>query len=181
MKVRRETDGGNLRFRSCAQRSPVVLVVPPGALFITSKEGRKMAKKTPQEVAKKWAERLQAAKPQIESGVRSVTVAPTQKAAAKADKYVAGVQRAVEENRFQRGLQKVSLADWQQSMIVKGLQRLSNGVKAAEGKVEQFQAEFLPYVESVQARVNAMPNDTEEQRDQKMLENARMLRQFKRK
>jgi hypothetical protein len=135
---------------------------------------------TPQEVAKKWVQATQNSKAAVEAGVRAVTVSPTQKAAAKADKYLAGVQRAVDSRRFQNGLNRVTLQDWQNAMLTKGTQRIAGGVKEAEGKFTAFMSDFLPFVQSVQAAVKAMPDDTEQDRENRMLENVRRLRQFTR-
>lgn len=139
-----------------------------------------MANLSPQEVTKKWSQNLQNARTSIEAGVRAVTQAPTQKAAAKADKYLAGVQKAVESRKFQNSLNRVTLQDWSNSMITKGIPRIAVGVKEAEPKMTAFLAEFLPYARTVSEQVQAMPNDTEQEREQRMLENVRRLRQFQR-
>lgn len=139
-----------------------------------------MAQLTPAEVVKKWAQNLGNAKQAIEAGVRSVTVAPTAVAAQKVDKYVAGVQRAAESGKYQRALQGVSLMQWQNSMINKGLQRLQNGVKEGEPKMQAFMTEFLPFVQRVSQTVRAMPDETENDREQRMLANVRELRKFQR-
>lgn len=139
-----------------------------------------MAIPSPNEAAAKWSRNLKAAKPSIIAGVNAVTSSPMEKAAQKADQYVAGVQAAAESGKWQAGLRSRSLGDWKTSMTGKGMQRLESGVQAAEPKVLAFQSEFLPFVAQVQQAVNAMPDNTESDRDQKMLENARRLRQFKR-
>lgn len=139
-----------------------------------------MAKTSPQDAVKKWSQNLSNARPAIEAGVRAVTVAPTQSAANKVDKYQAGVQRAVESGKYQRGLQAVTLQQWQQAMINKGVSRLQNGVKEGESKVLAFMTEFLPYAQRVSDTVRAMPDTTEADREQRMLTNVRELRKFQR-
>lgn len=135
--------------------------------------------KSPDEVVKKWSRNLQNSKESIKAGVQAVQVSPTAKAAMKADKYVAGVERAVESGKYQKALQEVTLGDWQQAMIGKGLDRIAQGVKSAEPAYAQFMSQWLPFVEGVSAAIDQMPNDTEDQRDQRMLENVRRLRQFR--
>lgn len=139
-----------------------------------------MAIPTPTEAAAKWSRNLKAAKPSIVAGVNAVTSSPMEKAAQKQDQYVAGVQAAAESGKWAAGLRSKTLGDWKQAVLGKGMQRLESGVTAAEPKMLQFQSEFLPFVAQVQQAVNSMPDNSESDRDNKMLENARRLRQFKR-
>lgn len=132
-----------------------------------------------QEFVRKWSANLRGSRKAIEAGVQGVQVSPTEKAAQKVDKYVAGVQKAAETGKYQAGLRAVTLESWKQSMLTKGIQRLDSGVTAAEGKVANFAAQFLPFVETVSQQIQAMPDTTESDRDQRMLENVRRLRQFK--
>lgn len=136
------------------------------------------ASKTVADVVKKWSQNLSNAKGSIEAGVRAVTVAPTQIAAGKLDKYVRGVQAAVESGKMQRSLLGVSLISWQNAMVNKGLQRLANGVKEGESKVATFMQKFLPYAQQVSATIRQMPDDTESEREARMLENVRAMRRF---
>lgn len=100
---------------------------------------------SPQERAAKWGRNLVNAKPSIKAGVQGVTVAPTQKAAEAVDKYAAGCSRAVSEGTFVAGCQKVTLQQWKDLTINKGLNNLDAGVREAESKVAQFQAKADPY------------------------------------
>lgn len=114
-----------------------------------------MATRDPAFVTDKWANNLSASTESIRAGVQAVTVSPTEKAAAKADDWVAGVTRSKE--KFQRGLRRVSNADWQNAMIEKGLPRVASGAQAAKPKMESFMREFLPHVDRVAQQVRAMP------------------------
>lgn len=140
-----------------------------------------MATPTAQEAARRWAANLKNAKKSIEAGVMAVSVSPTELAAQKVDKYAAGVQAAVDSGRYQQGLRNVTLAQWQQAFLTKGIQRLDSGVSAAEPKMQSFLTEFLPFASSVSQAVRAMPDTTESERDQRMLEAVRMMRGFKRR
>jgi len=113
--------------------------------------------KSPQQIAQKWQRNLAQSTESIRAGVQSVTVSPTEKAAAAADRYMAGVQRAVAENKFQMGLQRVTLEEWKRSMIDKGIARVASGAAAAEGKMQDFMAEFLPHLEAGQRQLESMP------------------------
>jgi len=120
---------------------------------------------SPQEAATKWKERLSAATGEIERGVAKVTVAPGMAAAAQMQKYLNGVTENAQ--KWRTNVSKVSLAEWQESMKTIGIPRISQGAAAKVGKVEQFQAEFQPHLESVMKQVNAMPSTTQSQRIQR--------------
>ena len=110
--------------------------------------------KSPSFAAQKWSRNIGAATKTIEEGVQNVTVSPTEKAAARADAYAQGCQNAVLTQKFQNSLRRVSLDQWKQAMLQKGLQRIAGGAAAAVTKMEQFFAEFLPFLE---AGVRALP------------------------
>lgn len=122
---------------------------------------------SPQEAATKWKERLSAATGEIERGVAKVTVAPGMAAAAQMQKYLNGVTENAQ--KWRTNVSKVSLAEWQESMKTIGIPRISQGAAAKVGKVEQFQAEFQPHLESVMKQVNAMPSTTQSQRIQRAI------------
>lgn len=137
---------------------------------------------TPEEVASKWAERLGASVNQIRAGVQRVTEAPTAKAAAAADLYVQGVQRAVQEQRFQDGCRAVSLQAWQQATIDKGLVRVADGAAKAKPKMAAFQRQWLPHMAALQGQLAQMPKGTTEaavQRVRAAIEHAKTFRRVR--
>lgn len=114
-----------------------------------------MAGGTPEQVAAKWAQNLGAAAPYITAGVNAVTVAPGQKAAQQVDAWIAGVQAS--RQKWQNRVASVSLQEWQQAMITKGVPRVASGAQAAQPKMTNFLAEFLPFQDRVTAQVKSMP------------------------
>lgn len=116
-----------------------------------------MAAATPAQAAQNWATNLGAATARIKAGVQAVTTSPTAAAAARIDAYQAGVIAAVQSGKTQRALQAVSLADWQNSMINKGVSRIASGATQAQGKFQNFMSQFLPYVQSGVQQLQAMP------------------------
>ena len=137
-----------------------------------------MATANVMDTVKKWQTNLSNAKAAITAGVNAVTVSPTVQAAAKVDKYLAGVQAAVDSGKFQRSLQAVSAQDWKNAMLNKGLQRLQNGVTEGVPKMTAFMTKFLPYAQQVSQTIQSMSDATESDREQRMLENVRQLRKF---
>ena len=138
-----------------------------------------MVKVTPQEGAQKWASRLTAAVEDIRRGVQKVTEAPTAKAAEKKDKWIAELQRAAQEGRWEAGLRSVTLEEWKNAMLSKGLARIPDGARAAQPKYAQVAESLYRYIEEGQRRIQAMPDTTLEQRIQRMVEFIRYMAQYK--
>lgn len=116
-----------------------------------------MARVSPQQAAEKWARRTGGAVQDYTAGVQRVTTSPMETAAEHPERYQDGVNRAVAEGRYQSGLRRVSLQGWKDAAVNKGAQRIPGGVQAAQGKMQSFMAEFLPYEDAVAAQVRAMP------------------------
>lgn len=114
-----------------------------------------MAAGTPDQVAAKWAQNLGASTQYITAGVNAVTEAPGQKAARQVDAWIQGVQAS--RAKWQSRVASVSLSEWQQAMINKGVPRVASGAQAAQPKMAAFLNEFLPFQERVTAQVRSMP------------------------
>lgn len=113
--------------------------------------------KDPAAVAAKWSKNLAGSTDSIRAGVQAVTVAPTQRAAQRLDAYLAGVQQAVASGKMARKLNAHSLADWQQSMLNKGVNRVAAGATAAVPKMQAFLAKWLPYQDQLKQKLANMP------------------------
>lgn len=116
-----------------------------------------MAMKNAADVAKKWARNLAASTDSIRAGVQGTTTNPAEKAAARADAYLQGVQRAHAEGKYQRGLRRVTLQSWQEAMLNKGLTRVATGASGATSKVQNFHDKWLPHMEALKAKLANMP------------------------
>jgi hypothetical protein len=103
-----------------------------------------------------------------------VTESPTAKAASNPQKFLMGVQAAVQSGKWQAGLNAVSLQDWKTAMIQKGVGRVAQGTQAALPKMQAFMARFYPILQQNMEQVNAMPNNTLEDRINKMVAMARL-------
>lgn len=128
-----------------------------------------MPMKNPQQVAQKWSQNTARSTDAIRAGVQAVTVNPAEKAAARQDAYVAGVQRAVADGKYRRGLAKVTLQSWQDAMLTKGLGRVSSGAAAAQPKMASFMEKFLPYLEQGKQRLASMPRGDLQQNISRMI------------
>lgn len=137
-----------------------------------------MAVKNPQEVAKKWANRVANSASDYRAGVMAVREAPGAAAARAVDRMIERLIALRDSGQLQAAMQSVSLQDWQRAAVEKGADRLASGARAAEPKMQNFLAEFLPYVESVKASLPERGNM--DQNIERMLANVRGMARFKR-
>lgn len=140
-----------------------------------------MAKLTAKEFQEKHNRRLKAATADMEAGVRRVTVAPTKKAAAAMPKLRANLLKAIDSGKMKRRLEGVTLEDWQQKMINKGIGRVSAGIDAAAPKVEAFAAQLLPAIDRAKANIEKMPSVTLDDNINRMTSFIREMAKFEKK
>lgn len=138
-----------------------------------------MPMKNPADVAKKWSRNAGAAVGDMKKSIEQMTQSPMEAAAQAGASYIAGVQEAYNNGRWEAGLRKVSLADWKQRTIQIGLGRYAEGATKNEGKMQAFMSKFLPQVEQVKSAVRAMPKGTKQERIQRMLANVEMMSSLK--
>lgn len=113
---------------------------------------------TPEQATAKWVQNLGAATDRMTTGAQGVTVAPGQKAAAAADKWLARVTQS--KAKFAKNVASVSLQSWQDSYVNIGIPRVAQGAQAKQAKVANFMASFLPYLARGVQQIDAMPNVT---------------------
>jgi hypothetical protein len=133
-----------------------------------------------QDVAAKWSRNLAGATQSIKDGVMAVQTSPTQLAAARADAYVQGVQASVASGKWQAGLNRVTLADWQQQMINKGINRIASGAQGGQAKFAQFMGQLLPYIQNGQRQLSNTPRGDINQNIQRMVNWVQYMSQFRR-
>ena len=119
-----------------------------------------MAKVTADEFAEKWSRRLKGATEDIRKGVEKVSEAPSKKAIAKKEKLKARLIEAIDNGVWEKRLGKVTLEDWKNKFINKGLSRISAGVDGATPKMRDFAGVLLPHIENLQKQVEKMPDVT---------------------
>jgi hypothetical protein len=91
----------------------------------------------------------------VQQGVNAVQTSPTALAAANVNGYLAGVQQAVSSGKWANNLNRVSLADWKNSMLNKGVQRMQTGAAAAVPKVTSAFGPLLQYIYDTRDQINA--------------------------
>lgn len=112
-----------------------------------------MSSLTPDQIAQKWATNLAGATETIKAGIQAVSVAPGQAAARQAQAYIQGVQAA--QQKWQRNVSAVSLTEWQQATIDKGVNRIATGAQAAQPKMQSFLVKLLPYQQNLKGSLPA--------------------------
>lgn len=122
-----------------------------------------MPRTTPEQAAAKWSQRLSGSTQQITDGVNSVTVAPTAQAAKAQAKMLANLTASVQNGKWAASLNKVTLSDWQQAMLTKGVPRIASGAQAAQPKMGQFFTKLFPFQATLQQQISSMPSMTLEE------------------
>lgn len=117
-----------------------------------------MARMTGQEAAEKWQSRLTGATAEITRGVNRVTEAPGAKAAAKADKMRKGILEALDSGKWAKNVSAVPLSSWKDSMINKGVSRISAGASAAVPKMGQKLDAIFKHQDIIQGELANMPD-----------------------
>ena len=113
---------------------------------------------TPKQIQEKHNRRLKAAVEDMRIGVQGVTEAPTMKAAKKIDKMRAGFIAAIDSGKVERGLKRVTLEQWKDSMLNVGIGRVAAGIDNAAGKVEEFYGELMPHIAKIKTEVDRLPD-----------------------
>lgn len=131
-------------------------------------------------VAQKQIRNAGAAVEDYKEGVRNVKVAPSQLAIKKKAKMRQNVLAAIDNGKWEGNLSRWGLADWQERTVDKGGRNFASGVQDSEEKTIAFHEEWARHVDQVQAKLAGMDDTTPEQNEQRMLENLRMNRKFKR-
>lgn len=106
-----------------------------------------MTNQTPDQIAQRWSQGLAGAGSRIQAGVQGVTTAPGQAAARQVQTWQQNTQAAAQKWAARTG--SVTLAEWQQSMVDKGIPRIGAGAQAAQPKFAQFMSTLLPNIAAV--------------------------------
>ena len=77
---------------------------------------------------------------------------------------LAGITEAINSGKWSRAVAGVSLEDWKNATIEKGIGRISAGVDNAMNKQVQMAEQLLAAVDSVVSSIDSMPDTTLEDR-----------------
>ena len=128
-------------------------------------------------VAQKWQSRTSGAQQLYVDGVNATQKDPTQLAINAQARLLTNFQNAVNSGKWANGLRAVGKQGWQAEVDAKA-NNFSNGVNAAVQKVQAAFAPLLQYENNLQQQVDAMPNITDADRENRMLAWVRGMRQY---
>jgi len=129
----------------------------------------------PQLVASKWVRGMQNAGESMKAGIQAVSVAPGQIAAARADLYRQKVIEAVDSGRYQAATAAVSLEEWKQAALTKGVSAATSRAQQSQDKVLRFLNFWLPITQQASQMVQGMPKGTLENAKARMIANVEFL------
>lgn len=136
-----------------------------------------MTRLTPDQLAQKWVDRIGAATQSIRDGVNSVTVAPGRTAADRKQAYIDGVNANVD--KWAKNVARVSLQDWQQAMITKGIPVIATRAAAAKPKFAVFMTAWMGFQGQVRSELVSQPRGTLDQNIARAVYVMRRAKDFK--
>lgn len=134
---------------------------------------------TAQQWAQNWVAGMTNANDKIRAGVQATMEAPGIAASTAIPKMRANWIASIDNGTWLHRVTAVTLQQWQQAMINKGLPRIADGVRAAQGKVQAFATVALPIYQQLQAQVHAMPKVTPADSENRVLAWMRGMRDAK--
>lgn len=107
------------------------------------------------QVLDNWSKGMAAAGPKYEAGIRRVTEAPGQKAAAQQEAMRANFNAAIDDGTWAANTAAVPLEVWREQAIKVGRARLQTGVEKGKRKLEAVLPALLNFVAAAVANLPA--------------------------
>ena len=128
-------------------------------------------------VASKWTSKTAAAQQDYVDGVNATQKDPTQLAINNQQRLLANFTAAINSGKWANKLRAVGKQGWQTAVTDKA-SNFSTGVNAATAKVAASFAPLLQFENNLQQQVEAMPNVTDTDRENRMLAWVRGMRTY---
>ena len=119
--------------------------------------------------AKKQIDRAVAAGEDWVQGMQNPSADPKAAALAAKGKWKENVTKAVANDAFAKGIAKYSVDEAIETAIKIGAAGFANGITARTGKIQRVIADLQPKVAALKRTISAMPQDTEAQREARLL------------
>lgn len=103
---------------------------------------------------------------------------PIVEAKKAAGRYASETQKAIQENRFAKGLDRVNEDDMVATITQVGAAGFSAGVSNRAGKIKSAIDRLQPVLLAHVQKMDGLPVETEAQREAKVIENLRGMRQI---
>lgn len=104
--------------------------------------------KATSEIAEKWSRVTPQRTEDFEIGVKNPRRDWATQTKAAEGAYAQGVQTAIQEKRFGKGVDKAGTGKWQENTATKGVDRWGPGVQAGQ---DAYEAGFSPYANRIQS------------------------------
>lgn len=102
--------------------------------------------KPTKDIASKWARVTPQRSEDYRQGVMNPRVSWSEATAEAGERYKAGIQEAIQQDRFVKGVKKAGDERWQERATNIGPQRFAEGVATSEARYEEG---FAPYAEVI--------------------------------
>lgn len=99
------------------------------------------------QIAEKWSRVTPQRNADYEAGVRQPGKDWANNTAAAESSYEGGIQNAIQQKRFGKGVKNAGTAKWQAKTLEKGTQRWGPGVSVAQA---DYEAGFAPYRDEIE-------------------------------
>jgi len=133
---------------------------------------------TAQEAFTKWQADALAAVQRYGTGVQNTTKDPTALAVAQQARLLQNFQAVVNSGKWAQALQSVGQAGWKAAVAAKGITNYQTGVQNAQSKFLAAFTPLLAYESTLQSQVDAMPDITDVDRENRMLAWTRGMRAY---
>lgn len=112
-------------------------------------------------------------------GIKSPKADPIARGIETEKKFAAEMRKAIDSEARKKGLEKSSMAEWYLYSSTLGADKLVDGVTKREAKVKKFIDSFQPMLTTHLDKIDALPEETDSDRENRMLENLRGLKALK--
>lgn len=137
-----------------------------------------MARKTPEQVAAKYARRVAAAGQDYQEGIQNPSRDWAEATAAAEDRYQNGLQESFSKRSFSRGVSRAGSSKWQANALAKGASRYTASAQDAAAAYQQQAGNIMAAGEAAASAAQRLPGTTPEQREQKAIAAMRATRAF---
>lgn len=112
-------------------------------------------------------------------GIKAPKADPIARGIATEGKFADAMRKAIDAEARRKGLEKTDMATWYKYASTIGADKLVDGVVKREDKVSAFVTTFHPLLTSHLGKIDALPEETDADRENRMLENLRGLKALK--
>lgn len=112
-------------------------------------------------------------------GIKAPKADPIARGIETEGKFADAMRKAIDNEARRKGLEKTDMAAWYKYASTIGADKLVDGVTKREDKVVKFVTTFHPLLVSHLAKIDALAEETDADRENRMLENLRGLKALK--